>query len=99
MDEMIDALRFLSSSAGKTSPFGKIVPPEYVAEDNTGTSPADYRLAQTEKPDLLTILMRYMLVRVDDLLAKQEFREIIAGNGALGLIVMEILRQGIDLSD
>lgn len=49
--------------------------------------------------DLLSSLVRFVVIQLEYLLQEDEFREIVADNGTIGLILMEVLRDSMAASE
>ena len=83
-DELLDVLRYLASTSASTwssKESSEVGEPAAAASIGTGA--------------LLNSLMRYVVVHVEDLLEEDEFQEIVAEHGMIGLELMKVIKESI----
>lgn len=92
VDELLDVLRYLASRSRMGSEMS------FVSSSNTDEG----TLSSTpgvETSALLKSLMRYVVAHVGELLQEEEFQEIVAEHGAIGLELMKVLQETIVASE
>lgn len=81
VDELLDVLRYLASTTGWSSKEPGEVNEIIAASIDTGAP--------------VKSLMRYVVVHLEDLLEEDEFKEIVAEYGMIGLELMKVLKESI----
>ncbi|KAK5949694.1 hypothetical protein OHC33_009291 [Knufia fluminis] len=83
IDELLDVLRYLASASAN----GWVSRHSSEGDETTAST--------TDTSALLKSLMRYVVVHVEDLLDEDEFQEIVAEHGMIGLELMKVLKESI----